>query len=248
MTKTKLNQIIAVVSGKKTKTAEVLTEIYKKVQKAELFQGLSRTYRPLNDDGETKPSESKLVQTTVGESTKDFVSTLVELLDVTFTQDKANCDAKADIVVDNNVLVADVPVTHLLFLEKQLTDVRTFVNHLPVLDPTESWSFDANKNAYVTNVSKTNATKKVYRNHEKAPANDKHPAQVEVYTEDVKVGEWDTLKFSGAIPAKEKKETLKRVEKLLDAVKMAREHANSMEIKQEKIGESLLNYVFNSTV
>jgi len=39
-------------------------------------------------------------------------------------------------------LLADVPVTYLLFLEKQLTDLRTFVDKLPVLDPSVVWLQD----------------------------------------------------------------------------------------------------------
>jgi hypothetical protein len=34
----------------------------------------------------------------------------------------------------------------------------------------------------------------------KAEATEKHPAQVEVYHEDVVVGQWKTVKFSGALP------------------------------------------------
>ena len=34
----------------------------------------------------------------------------------------------------------------------------------------------------------------------KYEATEKHPAQVETYTEDIKVGEWTMVKFSGAIP------------------------------------------------
>lgn len=241
----KLNQIIAVVSGKKTKTQELLTATYQKVQKPELFQGISRVYRPNTEDGETKPPETKLVQYNVNEAINEFCSALTDLVDVVFTQDKANCEAKADVVVENTTVAKDVPVSHLLFLEKQLVDVRTFVNKLPVLDPSENWKFDSNKNCYSTDVSKTNATKKVYKNHEKAPATDKHPAQVEVYTEDVKVGEWDTTKFSGAISAKTKKEILGRVDRLADAIKFAREQANSMEVTQQKLGKDLLKFVFN---
>ena len=37
----------------------------------------------------------------------------------------------------------DVPVTYLLFLEKQLVDLHTFVKKLPVLDASETWVFDA---------------------------------------------------------------------------------------------------------
>lgn len=70
---------------------------------------------------------------------------------------------------------------------------------------------------------RTVRTKKVPRNHVKAEATDKHPAQVDVYYEDVPVGYWTTVKFSGALPARRVNELLDRVEKLQQAVKFARE-------------------------
>lgn len=241
---TKLNQIVAVVNGKKTKVQKALTDVYHKIQKAELFQGISRTYKPLNEDGETQPPEQKLVQYTVGEAIKEAQNALTELLDVVLTQDNANTQAKADIVVDGQVVATQVPVTYLLFLEKQLVDLHTFVSKLPVLDMGDTWFFDSNRNNYATPAFATNRTKKVYRNHVKAEATEKHPAQVEVFTEDVKVGEWSTVKFSGCVPAQDKQEMLVRVSKLQEAVKFARESANSIDIEQQNIGEKLFDFVF----
>lgn len=241
---TKLNQIIAVANGKKTKTQEILTEIYKKVQKPELFQGLSRTYRPLDENGETKPPESKVMQSSVNEAITEFSNSIADLMDVVYTQDEANCLARADVVVDGRTVAQNVPVTHLLFMEKQLVDIRTFISKLPVLDPSENWSFDQNRACYVTPTTFTNATKKILRAFEKSPATNSHPAQVETYSEDVKVGEWDLVKFSTAMPVKTKKEIAERVEKLIEAVKFAREQANSSEIEQKKIGKNIISFIF----
>jgi hypothetical protein len=59
---TKLNQIIAVANGKKTGSQKSLTDIYQKLNKTELFSGISRVYHPDDDGGETLPSETKLLQ------------------------------------------------------------------------------------------------------------------------------------------------------------------------------------------
>jgi hypothetical protein len=56
----------------------------------------------------------------------------------------------ADVVVDGVVLATAVPVTHLLFLDKQLSDMRTFIAKLPVLDPAKEWQYDPNKGMYTT--------------------------------------------------------------------------------------------------
>lgn len=241
----KLNQIIALLNGKKTKTQKALTEIYHNLQKNTLFDGISRVYNPLDELGETQPPEKKLVQYKVSEALQTAQDVLTDLFDVTATQDYANCKAKADVKVDGKVVLKDVPVTYLLFLEKQLTDLHTFVGKLPTLDPADKWEFSAEADAYVSEKSVRNSTKKVMRNHEKAPATDKHPAQVEVYTEDVKVGEWHTIKFSGAIPAKRKNELQARVEALQEAVKVAREEANLTDVEPVKVGESVFKYLFS---
>jgi hypothetical protein len=46
--------------------------------------------------------------------------------------------AKADIKVGDAVIARDVPVTYLIWLEKQLVEMATVVGKLPVLD-NASW-------------------------------------------------------------------------------------------------------------
>jgi hypothetical protein len=240
----KLNQIIAVVNGKKTRSQKALTEIYHKLQKSALFEGITRTYKPLDEDGETFPEEKKNVQFRVADALREAERTVTDLLDATATQDYANCGAKADVVIDERTILSGVPVTHLLLLEKQLTELHTFVGKIPTLDPAERWQWNAEADCYASQAYFTNKTKKVPRSHLLAEATEKHPAQVEMYHEDVKVGEWQTTKFSGAIPAEERNRMLERVEKLQEAVKFAREEANNIEVQPVKNGKKLFDYVF----
>jgi len=240
----KLNQIIAVAAGKKTQAQKSITEAYQNLQKSAQLEGISRTYKPKDDEGEQFPAEKKLVQLKVGEAVRGVTAALTELFDVVATQDAANCAAKADVVVEGNPVLRGVPVTTLLFLEKQLVDLHTFVDKLPTLDPGEAWSYSADVDHYVSEPYQTSKTKKIMKNHVKAEATKEHPAQVETYTEDVVVGYWTTLKFSGAVPAKERNEMLDRVKKLQEAVKCAREEANGMEVESKKIGAAVLQYVF----
>ena len=58
------------------------------------------------------------------------------------------------------------------------------------------------------------------------------------------VGHWRTVKFSGALPATRVTELTERVRKLQEAVKYAREEANSVEVEEQKVGESIFNYLF----
>jgi hypothetical protein len=148
------------------------------------------------------------------------------------------------VVVDGTVLLAQVPATYLLFLEKQLVDIHTFVKKLPVLDAAETWTYDSSADNWATEPVQTLRTKKVPRNHVKAEATDKHPAQVEVYYEDVTVGYWRTVKFSGALQARRINEILGRIERLQEAVKFAREEANNTEAEEHKVGDTVFQYLF----
>ena len=242
----KLNQIIAIEKGVKSQSLRELTDAHQMLQKQALLAGIARTYRPTDDEGDQYPPESTRVQIKVEEVINQTVDILTKLFDVTATKDWSNGEAKANIVVDGNTLVADVPVTYLLFLEKQLTDMHTFIKNLPVLDAAELWTFDASQNAWATEPIQTTKTKKIPRNHVKAEATEEHPAQVEVYYEDVIVGYWRTVKYSGAMPAARVSTLLERVRKLQEAVKFAREEANSIEITDQKVGAAIFNYLFGA--
>jgi hypothetical protein len=240
----KLNQIIAIEKGVKSKSFQDLTEAHHAVQKPALLSGLSRMYQPKDEEGEQLPAESTKVQIKSEEVLRDMAATLTRLFDVTATKDWANCHARADVAVDGQVLLRDVPVSYLLFLEKQLTDLNTFMKKLPVLDAAESWTFDASADCYRTDAVRTIRTKKVPRNHVKAEATEHHPAQVEVYYEDIAVGYWSTTKFSGSLPARRVHELAARVEKLQAAVKFAREEANGAEVTDQRVGDAVFGYLF----
>ncbi len=240
----KLNQIIAVEKGVKSKSQQDLTAAQHGLQKPALLSGIARTYRPKDEEGEQLPPESTRVQIQAEDVLRSTATTLTRLFDVTATKDWANCTARADVTVDGRPLLTQVPVAYLLFLEKQLGDLAAFVRKLPVLDASESWVQDPSTDAWKTEPVRTVRTKKVPRNHVKAEATEKHPAQVDVYYEDIPVGYWTTMKFSGALPARRVNELLDRVEKLQTAVKFAREEANGAEVTDQRVGDAVFGYLF----
>ncbi|WP_328749352.1 MULTISPECIES: hypothetical protein [unclassified Streptomyces] len=241
---TRLSQVVAVEKTRKTEAYGALTAAHHQVQKSPLLTGISRTYRPRDEEGEQLPAESTRVQLTVDGAIRDAVNGLVPFFDVTATKDWGNCNARADVKVGERVLVANAPVTYLLFLEKQLTSLHTFVEKLPVLDPAEEWTWDESTGIWRTRAYDTVRSKKVPRNHVKAEATERHPAQVEVYFEDVPVGTWTTVKYSGAAPATRRQAILDRLQALRDAVKFAREEANATEVTNQRPGAAVMNYLF----
>ena len=113
----KLNQIIAVEKGVKNEANVAITAAYHETQKTESFSGISRTYKPLDEDGEKFPPEHKKVQRRGAEIVKLTEQLMTKYWDITVTKDAANTHAKADVKIDDKVLLKDVPVTSLLFLE-----------------------------------------------------------------------------------------------------------------------------------
>lgn len=241
----KLNQILAVERGVKTTSNQILTERYHLLQKPVLLQGISRVYSPLDDEGEQFPPESQRVQVRVDDVLRDVQTEFGRLWDVVATKDWANTRATADVVVDGATLITGAPTTYLLWLEKQLTDLHTVVKALPTLDPGEDWSYSENQSCYEAAPRSSNKSKKVPRVLTKAPATDKHQADTEVWYEDVVVGTWTTTHYSGALPAQTVRDTLERINNVREAVRVARQEANSSEVTNQTIAAPVLSYVFS---
>ncbi len=240
----RLNQIIAIEKSIKSRSVQELAEAQKSLQKPALFAGISRTYRPKDEEGEQLPPESTKVQVKAEEIIRQTSEILTKLFDVTATKDWTNCRARADVVVDGQTLLTQAPVSYLLFLEKQLVDLQAFIKKLPVLDASETWTLDPSTDSWATEPTQSLKTFKMPRNHVKAEATEHHPAQVEVYYEDITIGYWRTVKFSGALPARRVNELLDRLEKLQQAVKFAREEANNSEVEEQRVGQRIFQYLF----
>ncbi len=250
----KLNQILAVEKGVKAQNYGKIGEIDKTLQKSDLFNGFHKEYHKVNEENEDLPAESKRVQKTVRYELRQVISLSIEWWNLTATKDWTNCEAKASIILDGgtdneHTLQNDVPVTYLLFLEKQLIDLRTMAGRLPTLDESENWTHDANAGLYKSGVVKTHRTKKVPRVLTLTPTTEHHPGTAQVYTDDIIAGHWHTTRHSGAMRKSDREKLLERIDRLLKAVKQAREEANGIEVTDEpRIGEVLFDYLTEGLV
>jgi len=240
-----LNQVLAIEKGTRARVQDGVTKIYQKLDaSSKPISGSSRTYRSISEDGERFSPETTVVTTIVAKELDEANKLWAELFDISYVRDVTNCEAFADVVVDGQVLFTKAPVTFLLFLEKKLKDIHLVFSKLPTLDPANTWTWDENKGCYVTPPSESSRPKKVARPFVKYEATVQHPAQVEVVTEDVIIGYWTTIQFSGAMPNDKARRLLARVEALQRAVKVAREEANMTKITTtQKVGDAILNYL-----
>lgn len=243
----KLNQVIAVEKGIKAKVTADVDVAYKAIQKPGLFEGFIKTYKKKHEDGEDYPAQKQKVQAVVQNLLEISSERLSELFDVTAQKDWANTEARATVEIDGKVILENAPATFLLFLEKQLTDFRTVLEKLPLLDPAEDWNFDSGVGLHKTGSSETIRTKKVQKALVLFPATDKHPAQTQLITDDEAVGTWEQVRFSGAVPDTTRRALVARIEKLQNAVKQAREQANLVEAPKIEVGKKILDWVFKTT-
>lgn len=241
----KLNQLLAIESQAKKTSHELTTAAYQKLQKEALFSGQTRTYRPIEDDGEQLPSESTPAQESVPDLLNQVRASLSPVFDLTLQKDTANCLAAADVVVDGSVILSGVPVTHLLWLEKQLTDVHTVICALPTLPASENWTFSDAQNRYVSEPTETTRAKRNVRPLVKYEATKEHPAQVELVQEDKLAGYWRMVRQSGAIPRSRASELRAKIEKLIAAVKSAREAANLADVKRVTEADAIFGYLLS---
>lgn len=240
-----LNQVIAIEKGVKSQVYSDMTNLNKMVQKPDLFNGFTRTYQAKEDAGEQLPSENKKVQLDSFDVLRNVQRVMSELMSVTARKDWTNCEAKGSVVIDGLTILIDVPITYLLFLEKQLNDIKTLITNIPVLDVAEVWQKIEGSSLYRTDPIETFRTKKVQKAIVLYDATDHHPAQTQLITEDVIVGYWKQTKQSGALTEEEKFGILERVNKLQQAVKEAREKANMQaETAVPNVGESVFSYLF----
>ena len=229
----RLFQILGTIQSVKTQSQAALTALHRATQQRGYYDGMVRTYQPLSDeDADRLPDEATRVQRDARVDLREAATLVARGLDAEIARDRSNMQAAASapLVLDGEVLVDAVPAETLIHLEKRLEDLRTVVAKLPVLDPAFEWTLDANTGQYRSAPVQTNRTRKELRNHLLAPATDKHPAQVQTYTEEVKVGTYSATKFSTALPATQVQTMLARIDALIAATRIARQRANDVPV------------------
>lgn len=245
---TRLHEILAVCGDLITTAKKVNDEgVATFSKKPELFLGsVTEVVHRSEEDRGLDTTEQKAIVTTVFEKLKYLMRANVRALDAVFQKEIGNTKAHADIVIDDAVIAKDVPATVLLGLEAKLAELRAVYAAIPTLAPGPTWVLDAAERVgvYKSKYPDTRfRTKKTMRAFELSPATQYHPAQVQAITEDTPIAQITVQTWSGMISSAQKSDLLERIDRLVRAVKRARQRANMQEIEQRKIGEALITYV-----
>lgn len=246
----KLHEVLAIEQGLQTAARKINEETIRTFDKKdEHFVETTRTVSHFaEEDQKLDTTESKAMVTTVFDKLLYTVGPNVRALDAYLQKEATNQKAFADIVIDDKVIATAVPATVLLGLETKIAELRAVYEKIPTLAPGPTWVVDhtSRKAGGVyrsENPDVTFRTKKTVKPIIMAPATDHHPAQVQAVSEDVPVARITTQHWSGMITSAQKSDLLGRVDKLLRAVKRARQRANSTEVEKRQIGKVLFDFI-----
>jgi len=243
---TYLHQLLAIEKGVRDRVNATIGELERLAKVSGVWQGLTKTYQPKDADAPTAefmPPESTLVQQTAGGYLATGAEALSALYDVGMSKEVTNLKTHADVVIDGEVILEDLPSPALLYLANRLEELRKFVAAIPTLDPASRWFYDPGTGIWETPDVQTVKTRKTPRNHVRYEATKEHPAQVDVFTEDVVIGTWTGRALSGAMPPTRKHAILGRIDTLADAVRTAREEANRVVVTDVLVGKRVFDYL-----
>lgn len=245
-----VSQVVAVHRHFRQRDNDEGKVLKREVQKEQLLYGFSKIYFPLDPETpieERVPDQGTEVRLRIRKALEQVRKYSVPAINITATNDRSNCVAGADIWVDSMPLARDVPISHLLWLEDYLTELRSFLMVLPVLKPEKRWiEASGRPGLYVTQEPEIEPRKL----KAEAPlvlhqGTDKHPPQVKTIIKETPVGRYETTYFSGAITEERKQELLDRMHTLQAAVKDARERANRTEtVEETEEGDAIFDYLF----
>lgn len=241
---TQLHQVVAKQRSVWERTRKELTDLYRIAQHPPMFMGSTRAMVSSSEDIPDDPPEISLPPFTAAQIFQRMTKILTESWDMMATRDRSNMDAKADIVLDGQILAEGVPVATLLSLEKQLTDMRTVISSIPVRDPSKVWEFDPDQEFHRAPEVRKAKTRKVMKALLLVAATKEHQGKAEAHPADEIVGHYITTEFSGAVSSRERQALVDRVNAVIDAVKEARTEANKTEVTDVRLGAKLLGYVF----
>lgn len=244
-----LHELLAIESSVKNQADKCREETKDGFEKKRhLYHAKLVTFRS-NDEGVADKTEEQLdLQSTIPEQVDWLREFLENAMDTAYRVAEANTLARGDVTIEGgDTLLEKVPATALLDLEKRVKEIHDFVAAIPTLDPAKGFQPDPErgKGVYKARLEEKTRKKKIQRPLELAAATDKHPAQVQLVSEDVPVGTILTQEWSGLITPAMKATLLARTDTLARAVKQARSRANAQEVPEgKKVGKVLLDFIF----
>lgn len=241
----KLHELLAVepdLKGQAERDLNAAISMFKDGQGR--FIGQVRTYQPLDEEGETFAPEVSVLAALVKDELDRIAISFSGWLNASVQKEITNRETSASIEVDGTALLEDLPAPALLNLESKLALLRRAFAAIPTNDQSKDWSWDEDLEHFVSAPQTSYRTKKIPRTIVAYEATEHHPAQVQAFNEDIRVGEWTTIVKSGMVTPRQKRLYLARIDELARAVKQARHRANDVVATEVKVADAIIGFIF----
>jgi hypothetical protein len=238
----KLHELLAAEPDVKAAAQRALSQVMGRFKSGQSkFVGHIKTYRPLDEEGDTFPDEEQVIATSVHNELDEIRREYGKWIDLAVEKEVTNTTTDANLDFGKEAFA--LPATALLNLEGKLTKLREVYAAIPTNDPSRRWGWNENTGQYETPPTVNYRTEKVPEALMGSEATEDHPAQIQWFTKDVRVGEWEQTLFSQMIPPATKRAMLRRLDQLIVLVKKARQRANTAETMPVKIADKLFDYI-----
>jgi hypothetical protein len=246
---TKMHELIAAEPSVASVFNSMKEETLKTFGKPEAFiKTVTTKTHFADDDKKLDTVDVKELTTTVADRLRyTLEKSFTKYIDLEAQMDATNQVAKADLIVDNVVLIKGLPAATLLQFEKDFKALRELVLAAPTLAPGKDWIVDdQTEGLFRTREPEVRfATRKSTRPVVLYEATKEHPAQVKEVSEDIAVARIESTVYSGMMTSKAKADMLARIDALLIASKKARQRANSVDAVKVSHGKTIVNYILN---
>lgn len=246
----RLHEVLAVEADLEGTAKKVIGEARTTFSKKhDHFLGHHKSLRMFDENRkheEAGAEEHKELVTTVPDKLKHVQKHCTRWFDALLQKERTNQEARADLIVEGKTIVEDVPAVWLLGMESRLKMLREMYDDIPTRTPGVSWVADSERGKGVFKSEHLDTKDKAEKtiNHKVVvPATDHHPAQVERWSDNVKVGVFESEKWTSMISPAEKSEYLDRIDKLIRACKKARQRANQAEVVNLRVAKKLFDYI-----
>jgi hypothetical protein len=244
----RLHELLAVMGDTTAAASTIISEgIVTFNKRADHFKGQARSITFLDDSRSAEDStDSKELVSTVPEKISYVNQAVGRNWDALLQLEEANTRAKADLVYDGQVLMKDVPATFLLGMESRLKAYRAFVLAAPTLEPSIKWEEDkaAGEGVFRSPALVSFKTEKKPRSTVLYEATKEHPAQIREWYEDIPSARIETTHKSGMISPNRKSAILRNTDKMIAAVKKARQRANGADVNGDlKISQAIFDTI-----
>lgn len=250
-----LHELLATEKNFTSQVNKLQLETLQKFDKEHLFKGYIKTLKmlkdaPNNEQLELAGSEQKELVTTVKQTLDYLLGFWVKAEDLQATKNVTNQSAIANVEINGEILLSNLPVDELMGLEARLLDLRKVFEKMPTLDASKTWTRSLiSESAWEAAIADvTVKTEKVVTPVVLYEATKEHPAQVKEVSKDDVVGTFTTKHFSGAATSLQKAQCLERLDILLVEIKRARMRANTVLLQPVFVGKSIIEFIMSGVL